>query len=164
MTLKKFKGISYPLDPSTVVVEVPREYANARRTVEFVSEIENLTLTPAQKAIVVINERTGTIVSGGLDSVVSSCHITHGSITVTVEGTVDASQPMPFSHGMTVFLQKWFTDVKEKPANTLDLKEGATAGEVAQLLTDIKVPPNDIITIFQMLKESGNLQAELVIQ
>ncbi len=161
---KRFRGIAYPLDPSTVVIEVPREYCDMKRTVEFVSEIENLTLTPAQKAIVVINERTGTIVSGGMDAKVSSCHITHGSITVTIESTVDVSQPLPFSQGVTTFIEKIFTDVKDKPGSTLDLKEGATAGEVAQLLTDMKVTPNDIITIFQMLKETGNLQAELTIR
>jgi flagellar P-ring protein precursor FlgI len=161
---KRFRGISYPLDPSTVVIEVPTEYSNARKTVEFVSEIENLTLTPAQKAVVVINERTGTIIAGGRDVAVTACHITHGAIMLTIESTPDVSQPLPFSQGVTAFLSKVFTDVKDKPGSTLDLKEGATAGEVAQLLTEMKVSPNDIISIFQMLKESGNLQADLRIQ
>jgi flagellar P-ring protein precursor FlgI len=160
----RYRGISYPLDRSTVVIEVPKPYVEPRKTVEFISEIENLTLTPAQEAVVVINERTGTIVSGGRDAKVSACHITHGPITVTIESTADVSQPMPFSQGVTVFLEKMFTDVREKPGSTLDLKAGATAGEVAQLLTDMKVSPNDIITIFQMLKETGNLQAKLTIQ
>ncbi len=161
---KRFRSIAYPLDISTVVIEVPKAYIDPRKTVEFVSEIENLTLTPAQEAIVVINARTGTIISGGRDAKVSACHITHGPITVTIESTAEVSQPMAFSEGVTVLIEKVFTDVREKPGSTLDLKAGATAGEVAQLLTDMKVSPNDIITIFQMLKATGNLQAKLTIQ
>ena len=161
---KRFQGMAYPLDASTVVIEVPEYYSNEKRIVQFVSEVENLTFTPDQKAIVVINERTGTIIAGGIDAKVSACHITHGAITVTIESTADVSQPMAFSQGVTTMIEKIFTDVDDKPGSTLDLQEGATAGEVAQLLTNMKVSPNDIITIFQMLKETGNLQAELRIQ
>ena len=161
---EKFKSSSYPTNPSTISVKIPDEYADDTRIVAFVSEIENLTVTPAQKAKVVINERTGTIIAGGTDAKVTACHITHGALVLSIESTPEVSQPLPFSGGVTTLFQKIFVEVQDKPGSTLDLKEGATAGEVAQLLTEMKVSPNDIITIFQMLEESGNLQAELIIQ
>jgi flagellar P-ring protein precursor FlgI len=53
--------------------------------------------------------------------------------------------------------------VNENQTPVVALKEGATVGDVAAALNTLGVTPNDLIAIFQALKEAGALQAELVI-
>jgi flagellar P-ring protein FlgI len=79
--------------------------------------------------------------------------------------TPDASQPLPFSDGETVVLPRTQLDVFEDsglPVTMID--EQATVGDLAQALNALGVTPRDLSSIFQMLKESGSLHAELQIK
>ena len=106
-----------------VVVKLPAEWKN--REVEFIAEIEGLTLDADRQNRIVINERTGTIVLGR-DVVIRPVSILQGNLTVQIETTYTASQPNPLSQGDTVVVPKVNVNAKEDTAKNVTLKKGAT--------------------------------------
>lgn len=58
----KFPNTTKAIDSSTVEIAVPQDYQN--NVVDFIAQIEGLTITPDISAKIVINERTGVIIMG----------------------------------------------------------------------------------------------------
>ncbi|MGA3039997.1 MAG: flagellar basal body P-ring protein FlgI [Bryobacteraceae bacterium] len=145
-------------NPAVVSVQVPTPYA--ARPVDFIAEIETLTVDADQPARVVVNERTGTIVMGR-DVHISPVAILHGNLTVEIQTSLDVSQPPPQSAGTTATLAKVGVDAKEEPARSVMLKQGATVEELVRALAAIGSTPRDIIAILQNLRAAGALEAEL---
>jgi len=58
----KFPSTAKAIDSSTVEITVPQDYQN--NVVDFIAQIEGLTITPDISAKIVINERTGVIIMG----------------------------------------------------------------------------------------------------
>jgi flagellar P-ring protein precursor FlgI len=141
-----------------VSVMVPVPYA--ARPVDFIAEMEGLTVDADQPARVVVNERTGTIVMGR-DVHISPVAILHGNLTVEIQTSLDVSQPQPLSAGTTVAAAKVAVDVKEEAARNVVLKQGATVEELVHALAAIGSTPRDIIAILQNLRSAGALEAEL---
>ncbi len=144
---------------STVVtVRVPQSYI--ARPVEFIAELEQVTVDPQRASRIVVNERTGTIVMGK-DVHVAPVAIMHGNLTVEVQTTYNVSQPAPLSNGQTTVTPQ--TDVKaaEEKAKNLILKEGATVEDLVRGLNSIGSTPRDIIAILQDLRAAGALDADL---
>jgi flagellar P-ring protein precursor FlgI len=81
-----------------VSVDTPAVYKS--NVVEFVGEIENLTVEADRPARIVINERTGTIVMGK-DVRIAPVAIMHGALTVEIQTLLITSQPTPLSSGQT---------------------------------------------------------------
>ncbi len=148
-----------PIDAGTVHVTVPEEF---RQDVpQFIAAIEELIVQPDGKAVVVINERTGTVIVGEHVRL-SRVLITHANLAVSTAEFPQVSQPAPFSpRGQTVVVPRSQVDVLEenKPVNVLE--ESATVAELAHALNALGVTPRDMSAIFQALKSSGALQAEL---
>ena len=91
-TLKGF--FSEAKDVGAVDVTVPPSFAD--RLVDFVAEIEGIEVLADVKAIVVLNERTGTVVMG--ENVrISTVAVAQGNLIVKVEETPQVSQPNPFA-------------------------------------------------------------------
>lgn len=130
--------------------------------VAFVSELERLTLTPDTEALVVINERTGTVVAGANVRIAPTA-VSHGGIFITVKNSVGVSHPAPLSEGQTVVVPDQTTAVAEETAHVVVLEQGPTLGDLARALNALKVTPRDIIAIFQALKDAGALHAKLII-
>jgi flagellar P-ring protein precursor FlgI len=144
--------------PGIVVVDLPASYAS--RTVEFVAEIENLSVEPDLRARIAINERTGTIVIGkGVK--ISPVAIMHGSISVEVRTAMEVSQPEPRSQGKTVTVPQTDLSVKEEKAKSVVLDKGATVDELVRALQAIGSTPRDIIAILQNIRAAGALDAEI---
>jgi len=159
---KKFAGetsLSAHADNSGVVsVMVPPEFS--ARTMEFMSQLENLIVEADGPARVVVNERTGTIVLGK-DVRVSPVAILHGNLSVEVQTVEMVSQPNPLSQGTTEVLPQTKVTTKEEQARTVVLKQGATVEELVRALSAIGSTPRDIIAILQSLRSAGALEAEL---
>lgn len=128
------------LDAGRVSVLVPDSIMAARHLTTFMSKVENLGVIPQQRARVVINERTGTIVAGG-DVYISPVAISHGSLTIEI----GAKGNEPAREEKVLAMQ------------------AATVAELAESLNRIRVIPRDLIAIFQTLKAAGALQAEIVV-
>jgi flagellar P-ring protein precursor FlgI len=153
--------IATTTDPGSVILKIPESYAN--RTVDFVASLETLEVRPDNSAKVVLNERTGTIVMG--ENVrISTVAVSHGNLSIVVKETPQVSQPTPLSSGgQTVTVPRTDLKVTEESRRLMVMPEGASIGDVVRALNFLGVTPRDLIGIFQAIKASGALQADLSI-
>jgi flagellar P-ring protein precursor FlgI len=153
------------VDPATVRVNLVAD-GNTRMIMEKIARIQRLTLTPGQAAVVIINERTGTVVVGSNVSL-SEVAISHGNLTVITRERPLVSQPQPFSEtGQTVVVPRSDIEVTENSTTKgglAVLEDSPTVSDVAQALNALGVGPRDIISIFQALSQAGALHAKLKI-
>jgi flagellar P-ring protein precursor FlgI len=143
-------------DAASINVRVPDQYRND--LVRFISEVENLTLTPDIPNRVIINERTGTIVMGAGVQIIPVA-IAHGALSITVAQSIDVSQPPPFSAGESLAVPRAGVLIEEEPAQFVRI----TSADLVAALNALGATPTDIVAIFQALEASGALQAELII-
>ena len=100
-------GVAHAENSGLVTVNVPPQFSS--RSIEFISELERLSVQPDQMARVVVNERTGTVVLGK-DVRISPVAIMHGNLTVEVQTTYTATEPVPFSNQPPVVVPADFRD------------------------------------------------------
>ncbi len=151
-------GTARAMDGRTVQVRAPTD-ANAR--VNFIAELEELTLeasTPAAK--VVINARTGSIV---LNQAVTlgPCAIAHGNLSVTISSAPVISQPAPLSGGRTVVAEQASIQIKQEPGTMIQVPAAPLLADVVRALNSRGATPQDLLAILQAIKASGALNAEL---
>lgn len=149
------------LDGGAVEVMIPANFQNNR--IEFLSIIENVQVSAArERAKIVVNERTGTIVIGA-DVKLQPAAIAHGGITVNIQATNEVSQPRPLSGGQTTAVRNATIDIEKKPGSLVALQANSSLGDLVKALNTIGVTPTDLIAILQALRASGSLQAEIQI-
>jgi len=150
--------------------------------VELVSLIENLDLPVDTPAVVVMNEKTGTVVMG--ENVrISTVAVAHGGLTIQIKETASVSQPLPFAPqpptgtapvqakggtivapgGQTVVTTDTNVGAVEEKSQLVIVPQGVTIQDLVKALNAIGVTPRDLITIMQTIKEAGALQAALKI-
>jgi len=123
-------------DATTIDLIIPTQYQ--RQVVELIALIENFQVNADQAAQIVINERTGTIVAGG-EVVLKPVAISHGDLVVEIGG-----------NGAGAASKKAGQAVHFVPGNT-------TLNDLVKALNAIGAGPEDLISIFQALKENGSL-------
>ncbi len=151
------------VDAGTINVKVPNQI-NQTGIVGFIVDITQLEVTVDVPAVVVINERTGTIVVG--ENVgISTVAISQGSLVVKIRETARVSQPTaPFSDaGQTVTVPETEMGIEEKDGYLVPVLKVVTVSELAKALNAIGATPRDLIAIFNALKKAGALQARLEI-
>ncbi len=143
----------------SIQVSVPENYLG--NTVQFVTLIESLGVTPDMVSKVVVNERTGTVIMG--ENVrIATIAIAHGNLSIQIDESQNVSQPLPFSRGGQTVVTPESDIVVQEGKNPIFLVEsGVSIGEVVKALNALGVSPRDLIAIFQALKAAGALQAEL---
>jgi len=143
----------------SIQVKVPDNYRG--KTVQFVTMIESLGVTPDMVSKIVVNERTGTVIMG--ENVrISTIAIAHGNLSIQIDESQNVSQPLPFSRGgETVVTPESDILVKEGKNPLFLVESGVSIREVVKALNVLGVTPRDLIAIFQALKVAGALQAEL---
>lgn len=141
-----------------VSVDIPASYST--RPVEFVAEMESLTVESDRRQRIVINERTGTIVMGK-DVRITPVAIMHGALSVEVRTAFDVSQPAPLSQGKTTVTPETQVAASEAKAQNIVLQKGATVEELVRALQAIGSTPRDIIAILQNMRAAGALEAEI---
>jgi flagellar P-ring protein precursor FlgI len=150
------------VDPGTVSVEIPDTVIGEEVMQQF-SAVQMLDVTPDAQALVVINERTGTVVVGQ-DISISSVAVSHGNLTVITQELPQVSQPPALSSGATETVDRTAMRIIESPlreGGLTVLNRGTTVSEVARALNLLGASPRDIISIFQAMKEAGALHAEI---
>jgi len=151
------------LDAGTVKVRIP-EQIDQGAVARFIDNITQLKVAVDMPAIVVINERTGTIVVG--ENVgISTVAISQGSLVVKIKESETVFQPTaPFSDaGTTQKVPDTMVSVEEKRGHLIPVMQAVTVSELARTLNAIGATPRDLIAIFNALKKSGALQARLII-
>jgi flagellar P-ring protein precursor FlgI len=132
-------------DSATIDIVVPFNYDG--NSVDLMARLENIRIVTDSKAKVVLNERTGTVVMGDKVSI-APVAISHGDLSIEVKGA--------------------------KPSRVLEVRPGpradaggglqngnATVADLVKLLNTLGVAPKDMTAIFQTIKATGALQAEL---
>jgi len=153
------EAIATAQDSGTVDVaieKVPGGVVNA------VAQLERLEVATDQRARVVINERTGTIVMG--ENVrISTVAISHGNLNIVISEESLVSQPSPFAPptAETVVVPRTEITVRQEKRNLVVLPRTVSIGDVVRGLNAIGVAPRDLIAILQALKAAGALDAEL---
>ncbi len=122
-------------DATTIDVIIPNYYE--RKIVELIANIENFKVVADVAAKIVINERTGTLVAGG-DIVIKKSAISHGDLVVEVKGSEGSG---------TKSVQM--------------MEQTTTINDLVKALNALGTKPEDLISIFQALKQNGSLVAEI---
>lgn len=149
----------------------PRAHAVDSRRIQVTSEpgedvaalldkVESVEVEVYPRARVVVNERTGTVVIGGMVRL-QPVSILHGGLSINVIAHTEVSQPNAFSAGTTQVIEQTSVQTQDKPVNRIDLKEGATVEDLVQELQRIGASARDVISILQAMKEAGALEAEV---
>jgi flagellar P-ring protein precursor FlgI len=126
----------------------------------LIARVQNLSISFSSPAKVVVNERTGTIVMGG-NVRLSPVSVIHGSLTIDVETQHIVLPPGPGSNGKPTDITQTNVAVGDAPAQSIQLKEGASVEELIKGLHAIGATSHDIISILQAIKAAGGLQADL---
>jgi len=157
-------GIARAKDASGIEIAVPASQRD--ELVSLFTRIENVTVEPDRRAKVVINERTGTVVSGG-DVRISKVAISHGDIKIAISSQNTASQPINIWNGgpdiRTAIVTNTRVDVDEQ--NGAGFVTGSnTVSDLVQSLARLKTSTRDVISILRAVKAAGALHGELVVQ
>ncbi len=152
--------VAAALDGRTISIAVPQAYS--QRVVEFMAMVENAKMDVDNRARVVINEKTGTVVLGR-DVRISEVSIVHGGLSLQVGTLFSVSQPAPFSQGETRIVPDTNVSVQEDKGRSVTLRDGASVEEIVRALNAIGAGPRDVIAILQAIKAQGALQADLEI-
>jgi flagellar P-ring protein precursor FlgI len=133
-TLKGF--FAEAKDIGSVDVQIPPAFQD--RLVDFMAEIEPATVEADSRAVVILNERTGTVVMGSKVAL-SPVAIAHGDLSIRVG------------------------DKKAKDAKGKNVVKvgGATVGDLIDTLNALGVKPADLVGILQSMHAAGALKAEL---
>jgi flagellar P-ring protein precursor FlgI len=146
------------LDARTVEVGIPPEFQG--RPVDLAARLENLPIQLQNKARVVVNEKTGTVVMGA-EVRIGAVSIVQGGLSIQVTANPEVSQPAPLSKGTTAVTTKTDVSVQEEKAKSLSIPPGTSVGRLAEMLNALGTTPRDMIAILQAIKEAGALNAEL---
>ncbi len=136
-----------------------------RSPAHMVSEIENVEVNPAQKARIVVDQRSGTIVLGS-EVRISSVAVAQGNLSIRIRETPGVSQPNPFSRsGETIVVPRTDITVDDAADQRVALiEENMTLADLVDGLNALGVSPREMIDILKAIKSAGALHAELVLQ
>jgi flagellar P-ring protein precursor FlgI len=149
-------------DPGTVVVKVAA--TGTTSPAHALSAIESLLVEPEQRARVVVDQRSGTIVMGE-DVRISRVAVSQGNLTLRIEETPFVVQPNPFAEGETIVVPRTQADIIEEPGvGMAEVPDGTTLSEVVAGLNALGVSPRDMIDILKTIKAAGALHAEFVVR
>lgn len=179
--ISTIKGLeAQAIDSGTIAVGLGPSFEGSMA--QMIAAVENIDITVENVAIVVMNEKTGTVVMG--ENVrISTVAIAHGNLSIQIKEHINVSQPLPFAPrppegskpavvdrkegtivapgGQTVVTKDTSVNVQEEKKQLMVIPKGVTIQDVVMALNAIGVTPRDLITIIQTIKAAGALQADL---
>jgi flagellar P-ring protein FlgI len=158
-------GTAQARDPDAVEVRIPAAYRT--RFVELMRVIESLEIAPDYRARVVVNERTGTVVSGA-DVRISQAAISYGDLRISIVTDHSVSQPTLLSRPSESIRTEAFAnsriDLQEQGGGTLVTQPGGTIADLVEALGRLRINGRDVVSVLKALKAAGALHAELIVQ
>lgn len=157
-------GIASVRDAGAVAIQVEPE---DRDIYSLISRVENVSVTPDSLARVVINERSGTVVSGG-GVRISSVVVSKGDIRVSVSVENEAGDLGGLGYGGG----RWgrgliVTNTKlavTKPSDAVISFPDTSVADLVEGLSRAHVDTRGVISVLQAIKAAGALHADLVVQ
>ena len=148
-------------DSGTVSVSIAN--ANMRSAAHVLERLENLTVEPEQRARVVVDQRSGTIVMGE-DVRISRVAVSQGNLTLRVQEAPIAVQPNPFARGETVVVPRTEASIQEgEGLKMAEVGETSSLSDVVAGLNALGVSPRDMIDILKSINAAGALHAEFLV-
>lgn len=145
---------------STISVTLPK----GMNPIVAMAKLEEITVMVDNAAVVIVNEKTGSIAIGG-NVKIAPVAIALGSISVNIVEEVSVSQPNPFSrNGDTAVVANQRVSADQGPADVAVVAPNSTIADLARIFQELRLKPNDIINILQLLKQQGALKARLIFQ
>ncbi|MFY0634229.1 MAG: flagellar basal body P-ring protein FlgI [Vannielia sp.] len=156
------RPVARMLDAGTVQVDIAG--SGIRSPAHVISRIENIAVEPQRRAMVVVDQRSGTIVMGE-DVRISRVAVSQGNLTIRIEEKPIAVQPNPFAPGETVVLPNTTAEINEEPGIGLaEVASGTSLSEVVAGLNALGVSPRDMIDILKSIKAAGALHADFIVR
>ena len=156
------EAVAVMLDAGTVELNVVA--TRMRSPAHAVGRIENILVEPERRAVVVVDQRSGTIVMGE-EVRIDRVAVSQGNLTLRIQEAPLVSQRNPFSPGETVIVPRTNADIINEPGIGLaEIREGASLSEVVAGLNALGVAPRDMIDILKSIKASGALHAEFIVR
>ncbi|MDD5308890.1 MAG: flagellar basal body P-ring protein FlgI [Deltaproteobacteria bacterium] len=148
-------------DPGQITVRFPA--ALKGKGVELLAQIGDIDVTEDGRAVVVLNERTGTVVIGSAVRLKAAA-VAHGGLTVEIKEETRVEQPAPLSMGHTAKVEETTVNADTQAGQVHLVPEAATVGDLVNALNALGVKPSDLIVIFQSLAAAGALSADIEVQ
>jgi len=145
------KKIAIATDSRTIHLMKPSDMT----AVEFLAKSLDTDVQYEREDKIVIDERTGTIVSG-VNIHVDPVVVTHGDITIKIESDDNIATNQDIDIGGNVKLSPNENRIKMN-------SKSMTVANVTRALTKLGAKPKDIISILENIKRSGAITAQLVV-
>jgi flagellar P-ring protein precursor FlgI len=127
-------------DSGTIDLIVPINYQ--RKIVPLISILENYKVNIDQKAKIIINERTGTVVAGG-NIILHDVTISHNNLTIQIGNIAEGGED------------------QKSTGSVYHVEKKTTLSDLAKALNAFGTKPEDLIAIFQALKSNGALIGDI---
>ncbi|OEE65034.1 hypothetical protein A1OS_15445 [Enterovibrio norvegicus] len=152
-------------------VEVVVGNQNSSNVIRTIARIQSIDVLIDQKAVIVVNERTGTIVSGG-DVKVNAMTVAHGNLELSIKTQYNVSQPNNTiigrnntTNGRTVVVPDVDIKVNDNKKNVaVNFRNETTVFSLVKELRRLGLSTRDIIVVLQAADKAGAINAELVLQ
>ncbi|WP_245749148.1 flagellar basal body P-ring protein FlgI [Jannaschia pohangensis] len=155
-------NVAQMLDAGTILLDIGR--TGLRSPAHALSAIENIEVTPEQRARVVVDQASGTIVMGSTVRI-SEVAVSQNNLTLRIEEAPLVVQPNPFTEGQTVVVPRTGVALQEEPGPGLAVVQGGTTlSDVVAGLNALGVSARDMIDILKSIKAAGALHAEFVVR
>lgn len=142
--------LAVAMDSRSVKLQKPKN----KSMIEFLAEVQDIDMDFDVQNRIIINERTGTIVSG-IGIMIKPIVMTHGDITIKISEQDSVSKP----EGSMVVDENLIVGLKE---NELYAKTGTmSVANLVRSLQKMGAKPKDIISILEAMKSAGSISAEL---
>ncbi|MFN6976889.1 MAG: flagellar basal body P-ring protein FlgI [Gemmobacter sp.] len=155
------RAVAVMLDAGTVALDVTG--TRLASPAHALSRIENITVTPATRARVVVDQRSGTIVMGA-DVRIGRVAVAQGNLTLRIDETPVVVQPNPFSPGETIVVPRTAVGIEKGEGGLAELAGETSLSAVVAGLNALGVAPRDMIDILKSIHAAGALHAELVVR
>ncbi|MEL7203901.1 MAG: flagellar basal body P-ring protein FlgI [Pseudomonadota bacterium] len=156
------REVARMLDSGTVAVNI--RATGLQSPAHAIGRIEVLTVQPEQRARIVVDQRSGTIVLGE-DVRISRVAVSQGNLTLRIEEAPVVVQPNPFASGETIVVPRTRAAIEEEVGIGMALlPETTMLSEVVAGLNALGVSPRDMIDILKTMKAAGALHAEFIVR
>ncbi len=159
-------AIDLVMGAGTATAETPARIALHNRSgaqpVAFMARVLSLHVTPRQPTpTVIVDAQSGTIVMGG-NVRLSPAIVSHGKLTVSIQGYNAVSQPNALAAGRTTGVRNATVNARQSgKGHVVALPKSTTLSQIAAALNKIGATPSDLIAIVEALKAAGALHAHL---
>ena len=142
--------VAVATDSRSVKLKRPKN----RSMIEFLAEVQDISMDYKPKNKIIINERTGTIVAG-VNIELKPIILTHGDITIKIVEQKNVLSPQ----GAIAVDKNLVIGLNENEVYT---KKGTTTvANLVRSLQKMGATPKDIISILEAMKSAGSIVADL---